>query len=138
MAERDADEEQRALWAREKNRVEAAMGLVGRGVKRNRPEKVAKGSTSKTGRKSKYATEEERKAAQREYARRYRDKKRKGNGTSETANAPWALVAVGDDASVANEQGSMEVGDEVRMGLAEYQGEPEEAGAPSPEDWDSE
>ena len=32
---------------------------------------------------------------------------------------------------VANAQGSTEVGDEVQMGLLEFQGELEEAGAPS-------
>ena len=102
MAERDAEEEQRALWAHEENRAEAAMDLVGRGVRRNRPEKATKGSTGQTGRNSKYAAQEEGEAARREYTRRYRDKKREGNGTSKTANASWALVAVGDDASVAN------------------------------------
>ena len=138
MAERGAEEEQRAMWALGKNRAEAAMDLVGRGVKRNRPEKAPKGSTSKTGRKSKYATEEERKAARREYARRYREKKRKGNSTSETANAPWALVALGDDALVANGQCSMEMGDQEQMGLAEFQGALEEADTPPSEDWDPE
>ena len=85
-----------------------------------------------------YATDEGRKAAKMEYATRYRGKKRKGNGSSETANAPRALVAAGDDALVAKNQGSLEVGEKVRMGLVEFQGELEEAGAPPSANWDSE
>ena len=47
LAERDAEEEQKALRAHEKNRAGVAMDLVGCGVKRTRPEKAANGSTGR-------------------------------------------------------------------------------------------